>query len=195
MNSITIGIQLNHLLSTNKVKTVGVYASDRLPAHIAPSTAIVVNTRPHTHRGEHWVAFYRASGSNLIEYFDSIGRPPFQAEYQQFLRKHLNCHCIYNHYRLQGYDTSVCGHYCLTYLNCRIIIGLKSVNDYVQLFDISKKQQSQLVNINNDSIVRHLFDLLFNINTSHRRRRRNRPKCQSNNNKKMEKRRVTNKFT
>lgn len=161
MNSTSIRKYLKVLNRQRRVRTVtGVYASDGLPTRIAPSTALIVNTRPHTHPGEHWVVFYRRRGSNLIEYFDTFGRPPLQADYQQFLRRNSNCHLVYNKYRLQGFDTSVCGHYCLTYLYCRLLHDL-SMNDFVQLFDISQEQQHHYTSAANDAFVLQLFNTLY----------------------------------
>ncbi len=168
MNSIGVRIYLNRLqrrcsaVKKTRIKTIGVYASDRIPGgRIAPSTAIVVNTKPHTHGGEHWVAFYRPTSSTVVEYFDSLGRPPYQHDFQELLRRSNDCTYVYNKYRLQGYDTKVCGHYCLVFLYCRIVLNIKSVNEFAQLFDISKRQQHQYVSATNDMIIRRLFNLLF----------------------------------
>jgi hypothetical protein len=131
-----------------------VCASDRLPAWPVSTTtvAIVANTVAHTERGEHWVAFYVDGRSGVIEYFDSYGRPPYQPDYQRFLRRN-KLRYVYNGYRLQGYGTSVCGHYCLTYLYCRRVLGM-TLNDYVQLFDPAAPST-------NDVLVRWLFDAFF----------------------------------
>lgn len=132
---------------------VAVRASDRLPdTPVRPRTAIVVNTVSHTERGEHWVAFYSDSGDRM-EYFDSYGRPPYQPDFQRFLRRNSRRRYVYNRYRLQGYDTSVCGHYCLTYLYCRAALGM-TLGDYVQLFDPASPSI-------NDALVRRLFDSIF----------------------------------
>lgn len=151
MNSETVEKYLRRV----PVLFTGVYASDRLPTHVVPSSAIVVNTDPHTERGEHWVAIYRDGDSNVIEYFDSFGRPPFQAEYQQLLRRNAGCHYVYNKYCLQGHDTSVCGHYCLTYLYCRARYGL-TLNDFVHAFDVSRGNT-----VDNDTFVLELFEALY----------------------------------
>ena len=120
-----------------------------------PGAAIVVNTEAHTERGEHWVAFYCSSDGYLIEYFDSYGRSPYQPDFQKFLRRNSHhCRHIYNRYRLQGYYTSVCGKYCLTYLYCRAALNM-SLNDYVQLFDLASPPS-------NDALVCKLFDSFFN---------------------------------
>lgn len=146
------------LVKIPRLRNATVLASDRLPnTPIQPRTAIIVNTMSHTERGEHWVAFYC---EDRIEYLDSYGRPPYQADYQKFLRRNSTRSYIYNRYRLQSYDTSVCGHYCLTYLYCRAALDM-TLNDYVQLFDPAAPTI-------NDALVRRLFNSIFGSPAHHR---------------------------
>lgn len=142
-------------LPRDKVCDVGVYAADHLPTRIEPSTAIVVNTHPQTSSGEHWVAFYWDRNANHIEYFDSFGRSPYPTEYQQFLRRNSRVHYVYNKYRLQGNDSSVCGQYCLDYLYCRVCYGI-TMNEFVHIFDVSQQRTAD-----NDTFAYQLFDALY----------------------------------
>lgn len=156
MDSLTIQKYLNQL-PRDKIQTARVYASDLLPAsQILPSTAYVVNTMPHTHGGEHWVLIYlppadECGGGGNIEFFDSFGRPPYLPEYQKFLRHNARRRYLFNKYRLQGFDTSFCAHYCLTYLYCRVVHRM-TMNEFVQMFDISSS-----ASIVNDELIRRLF--------------------------------------
>ena len=84
MNTREILLYLKRL---HGIRHIGVYASDRMPSYILPSTAIVVNTDPHTERGEHWVAFYLDENAEHIEYFDSFGNPPHLDDFQRFLKR------------------------------------------------------------------------------------------------------------
>lgn len=149
-------------LPQNKINHIGVFASDCLPSYILPSTAIVVNTDPHTESGEHWVVLYldQEAKSNArercIEYFDSFGRPPYQADFQKFLRHNSHRPFKYNKYRIQGFNTSVCGHYCLTYLYCRLHYGM-TMNDFVQLFDVDENS----TNTFNDACIQELFNTFY----------------------------------
>lgn len=156
MDTITI-LKCLEQLPKSGVSNVGVYASDRLPTRISPSTAIVVNTKPQTDSGEHWVAFYWDQNSNRIEFFDSFGRAPYPSDYQQFLRRNSRVPFVFNKYRLQGYSTSVCGHYCLSYLYFRVVYGI-SMNDFVHCFDVSQQHTSA-----NDALVRQLFKTLYHL--------------------------------
>jgi len=142
------------------VNHCGVYACDQLPTHIIPSTALVVNTMPHTDSGEHWVAIYMDAHSNVIEYFDSYGRAPYVPEFVQFLRRNSRYKYTYNKYNLQGYDSSVCGLYCLTYLHCRVHLNM-SMNDFVQQFDYSANRNSSSASAANDELVQKIFKQVF----------------------------------
>jgi hypothetical protein len=139
----------NHLQHL-PVHSFGVYASDLLPRKIAPSTAIVVNTDPHTHQGTHWVAFYLDLHGQL-EYFDSYGQPPTVPDHIKFIRRNSCCY-TYNSTPLQSLYSSVCGHYCLCFLYCRAHYNMKMV-DFVRSFDESRQK--------NDIFVSKLFDTLY----------------------------------
>ena len=149
MNTLTVCKYMKQIVG---VDHIGVYAADRLPTHLTPSTALVVNTEPHTDSGEHWVAIYLDKSTNVIEYFDSYGQPPFNY-FTQFLRHNCHYKYTYNKRKLQGYETSVCGHYCLTYLKCRADLNM-SINEYLQLFDFSNAAV-------NDALVQYIFASIF----------------------------------
>src|SRR5436190_2277758 len=143
-----------NMSGSNKLKHAGVYASDLLPTSFPPSTALVVNTMPHTDSGEHWVVFYRDEASDTIEYFDSYGQAPCPADFQKFIRRMCNRY-VYNKQRLQGYITSVCGHYCLCYLYCRVHLNM-SMSDFVQLFT-----DPEVCEVNNDLLINVMFKSMY----------------------------------
>lgn len=146
MNSDEIHYYLKHL----PVNSFGVYASDCLPVIIPPLSAIVVNTDPHTHKGTHWVAFFRDVHGRL-EYFDSYGNQPTVYDHIRFIRRNISCCYFYNPNTLQSIDSSVCGLYCLSYLYFRSL-GFQ-MNDFTSLF-------SDNVN-RNDSLVVMIFKHLY----------------------------------
>lgn len=113
MDTAEIYSHLHHL----PVQSFGVYASDCLPIKITPSSVIIVNNDPHTKRGTHWVAFF-LDWDGKLEYFDSYGQPPTVADHIKFIRRNSCCY-RYNTTPLQSDYSSVCGHYCLTYLYFR----------------------------------------------------------------------------
>lgn len=146
-------VQIERHLSKLPVSNVGVYAADRIPQHISPSTAMIVNTDPHNEEGTHWVSFY-LNRNGIIEYFDSYGQPPYLPTYQGFLKRNAKCRYIYNDHRLQSDDSSVCAHYCLVYLYLRTTHHNMKMMDFVHLFDNTSTAQ-------NDAIIKKVFTQLY----------------------------------
>lgn len=108
---------------------VGILASDELPKRFNYfPVSFIVNTDKGINPGKHWVAIY-ISSSIEGEFFDSYGNSPsyYSNEFENFFDKH-GLKMTYNQKRLQGYDSSVCGQYCIYYLmqSCRGM-NMKSV--------------------------------------------------------------------
>lgn len=90
------------------------------PLDLIPMTAnkfpccLVINTKPQTDPGEHWVAVVKTENRQGI-YFDSYGSPPFNLpEVGELLDN-----CItwtYNDTKLQSPYSTVCGQYVIFFL-------------------------------------------------------------------------------
>jgi len=160
MDTTRIKKYLDHLLvkrsdGGRRLHHVGVYASDMLPTSLPQqSIAMVANTMPHTNSGEHWVVFYMDGSSGIIEYFDSFGRPPYQADFQKFLRRTCRRY-VYNKQRLQGFTSTICGMYCLCFLYCRVHLNM-SMCDFVQLFKYSNS-----ADLENDFLLEVMFKSIY----------------------------------
>ena len=101
---------------------VGIFASDELPKLLNSfPVSFIVNTDKRMDPGRHWVAFYISSRTEG-EFFDSYGNSPsyYSNEFEKFFDRH-GLKMTYNQKRLQGYDSIVCGQYCIYYLmqRCR----------------------------------------------------------------------------
>ena len=91
----------------------GVFASNELPDQVAYPSCYVLNTKPRTHEGEHWLAVYyddKGHGS----FFDSYGMPPSAHRFESFMDRTSQT-WSFNNIRVQGHS-SFCGYYCLLYL-------------------------------------------------------------------------------
>jgi hypothetical protein len=92
----------------------GVYAADTAPIQQSCSVPTerfyVINTKPSTHPGQHWVAVYLQPKSSAY-YFDPYGQPPSQTILKA-LRKCKRIRVWKR--RLQGLQP-VCGLYCLCF--------------------------------------------------------------------------------
>ncbi len=90
-----------------------VIARDELPHHIEYPSCYIINTKPRTHSGEHWLALYYDGNKNAF-FFDSYGQPPSAYRLEKFLEKTSKSWSC-NRKRIQGYS-SFCGYYCVLFL-------------------------------------------------------------------------------
>lgn len=128
---------------------LGVYACDELPAaiHVKPPFGLVANTDPSTKPGKHWVGIFVARDGHG-EYFDSYGLGPLSPHFLKFLNRTCGTHWSHNVRRLQGYDSTTCGHYVIAYLSHRCS-GLTKEN-FFSKFHISNYA-------NNDDVILHTY--------------------------------------
>ena len=134
MNSTQISSILH---STIESSFWGVCASDKLPKQINKyPVGFVMNVDSSDQPGSHWVAVYidRHQQGN---YFDSYGYKPSVSVLSHFLN--ANCRSWQcNNKQIQGYLSSVCGHYCIYFLIQRAKgvsrgeIGAKFVERYTE---------------------------------------------------------------
>lgn len=85
---------------------------DELPKRPWKNENGIVNLDDRSGDGTHWVA-YKKRGKDVL-YFDSFGnlQPPRE------LKKYLAGNAIrYNFERFQNFNSVVCGHLCLNFLN------------------------------------------------------------------------------
>ena len=113
MNSL----QINNILK-KKLGYVfkGVYAIDQI-AGLKPSApaAYVINTKPITSFGEHWLAVYVTSNRKAV-YFNSFGRPPRHSQIVSFLKKH-STKWTFSRKIIQNPFTVTCGEHCIVFLS------------------------------------------------------------------------------
>ena len=117
MDTLTI----NKILKTDPISNFyykGCFAKDDLPKtrlNTKFPSAYVINTGLSTTMGEHWVAVFCID--RKVFYFDSLGRTPFSDPYiSRFIQAFHPKNVIYNKCRIQGANTTVCGHYCVYFI-------------------------------------------------------------------------------
>lgn len=111
----------------------GVYSRDTLPvkSRIKSKRAYIVNTDPSDLPGEHWIAIYIDEYGRGL-YFDSSGVMPLHREFYEFMNRSTTS-WTFNHTKLQGNHTLVCGAYCVY-----ILLNLfrnKSLQTILSAFD------------------------------------------------------------
>lgn len=95
----------------------GVCAEDELPDLPILPCAIIVNTDPSTEEGTHWTSIY-LSTNGTGEFFDSSGTIP-DVPVREYMNIYAPRGWRYNTMQLQGQFSTLCGAYCIQYLEAR----------------------------------------------------------------------------
>ena len=109
----------------NEPRFNGVYSRDNLPAKI--KGAYVINLDKYENAGTHWIALYVKN--KKVVYFDSFGVEHVPKEIIKFIK---NKDTIANIFRLQAYDSIMCGYFCIKFID--YMFDDKTLIDYTNLF-------------------------------------------------------------
>ena len=130
----------------NEPRFNGVFSRDNLPNNNNIKNGVyVINLDEYHDIGTHWVALY--VNNKTITYFDSFGVEHIPKEIIKFI---VCKKIITNIYRIQAYDSMMCGYFCIGFIN--FMFNSKSLTDYTNLFspnDFSK----------NDDMILNYFGL------------------------------------
>ena len=138
----------------NEPRFNGVFSRDNLPNNnIRPkglgsavkNGAYVTNLDEYHDIGTHWLALY--VNNKIVTYFDSFGVEHIPKEIMKFIsRKKI----ITNIYRIQAYDSIICGYFCIGFIN--FMFNGKSLTDHTNLFSLNGFNK-------NDNIILKYFGL------------------------------------
>ena len=101
---------------------IGVYSSDKLPDKIKDG-AYVINLNEYFDIRTHWIALY--VNNKTVIYFDSFGIEHIPKGIKTFTN---NKNIIANIYRIQNYDSIMCGYFCTGFIDY-MFMG-KSLTDH-----------------------------------------------------------------
>ena len=121
----------------NQPRLNGVYSRDNLSKD-------VINLHEYSDIETHWVALYV---SNNVTYFDSFGVEHLAKEIKTFIS---NKNIKINIFRIQEYDSIMCGYFCLRFIN--FMLTEKTLTDFTNLFSPSNFKK------NDDIILKHFYD-------------------------------------
>ena len=114
----------------------GVYSRNNLPK-IIKKGAYVINLDEYENMGTHWVALFVKPKYTV--YFDSFGIEHIPKEIKHAIgNKEIKA----NIFRIQAYDSIMCGYYCIEFIN--YMLKGKSLIDFTNLFspnDFKKNHQ------------------------------------------------------
>ena len=137
----------------NEPRFNGVFSRDNLSNTIKNGT-YVINLEEYHDIGTHWVALY--VNNKIVTYFDSFGVEHIPKEIVKFIvRKSFGLgsrrkKIIANIYRIQAYDSIMCGYSCIGFIN--FMFNGKSLTDYTNLFSPNDFNK-------NDDIILEYFGL------------------------------------
>ena len=126
----------------NKSRFNGVYSRDNLSDKIKDGT-YVINLDEHSDIWTHWVALYVKN--NNVTNFDSFGVEHIPKEVKAFI---FNKNIKTNVFRIQAYDSIMCGHFCIGFIN--FMFKGKTLTDYTNLFSPNDFKR-------NDDIILNYF--------------------------------------
>ena len=112
----------------NECRFNGVYSRDNLPR--IRDGAYIINLDEHSDIGTHWIALYV---QNNVTYFDSFGVEHFLEEIKRFIS---NKNIKTNIFRIQAYDSIMCGHFCIGFFD--FMFAGKTLIDFTNLFSPNK---------------------------------------------------------
>ena len=101
----------------------------------------LINLDEYRDIGTHWVALY--VNNKTVTYLDSFGVEHIPKEIIKFIESGFpdNKNIITNIYRIQAYDSIMCGYFCIGFIN--FMFNGNSLTDYTNLFspyDLKKKR-------------------------------------------------------
>ena len=91
----------------------------------------------------HWVSLFVKA--NKIIYFDSFGIEHIPKEINKFINNNIES----NIFRIQAYNSIMCGYFCIEFIKYMLIKG-KTLLDYTNLFSPNDFKK-------NDRVIKRIF--------------------------------------
>ena len=126
----------------NEPRFNGVYSRNNLPKKIKKG-AYVINLDEYENTGMYWIALFVKTNEAI--YFDSFGIEHIPKEIEHAIG---NKNIKGNIFRLQAYDSIMCGYFCIEFIN--YMLKGKTLLDYTNLFSPNDFKK-------NDQIIKRVF--------------------------------------
>ena len=146
-----INIEINEYYK-NEPRFNGEYSRNNLPNKIKKG-AYVISLDEYENTGTHWVSLFVKA--NKVIYFDSFGIEHIPEEINKFIgneqsssAKARNRKIKASIFRIQAYDSIVCGYFCIEFIN--YMLKGKTLLDYTNLFSPNDFK-------NNDRVIKRIF--------------------------------------
>ena len=126
----------------NEPRFNGVFSRDNLPNTIKNSSYVINLDECHD-IGTHWVALY--VNNKTVTHFDSFGVGHIPKEIIKFFD---NENTIANIFRIQAYDSIMCGYFCIGFIN--FTFNGNTLTDFTDIFSPNDFKK-------NDDIILNYF--------------------------------------
>ena len=125
----------------NETRFNGTYSRNNLPNKIKKG-AYVIYLDEYKNTGTHWVSLFVKA--NKVIYFDSFGIEHIPKEINKFFNNNIES----NIFRIQAYDSIMCGYFCIEFIN--YMLKGKTLLDYTNLFSPNDFKK-------NDRVIKRIF--------------------------------------
>ena len=126
----------------NEPRFNGVYSRNNLPNQIKKG-AYVINLDEFENTGTHWIALF-VKPKNTV-YSDCFGIEHIPEEINKFINNDIKS----NIFRIQAYDSIMCGYFCIEFIN--YMLKGKTLLDYTNLFSPNDFKK-------NDQVIKKIFE-------------------------------------
>ena len=126
----------------DKPKFNGVYSRHNLPDKVKDE-AYIINLHEYSDIGAHWIALY--VNNKTVTYFDIFGVEHIPQETKKLIN---NKNIIVNIFRIQAYDSVMCGYFCIGFID--FMLKGKNLTDFTNLFSPNNFEK-------NDNIILNYF--------------------------------------
>ena len=124
----------------NEPRFNGVYSRDNLPDKIKDGP-YVNNLDEYLDIGTHWIAIYVNNKS--VTYFDSFGVEYITKEIKKIIN---NKNIIANIFRLQAYDSVMCGYFCIGFND--FMLKSNNLTDFTNIFSPNNFKKNDDITLN-----------------------------------------------
>ena len=125
----------------NEPRFNGIYSRNNLPKKTKKG-AYVINLDEYENTGTHWVCLFVKTKYTV--YFDSFGVEHIPRQINKFINNNIKS----NIFRMQAYDSIMCGYFCIEFMN--YMLKSKTLLDYTNLFSPNDFKK-------NDQVIKRIF--------------------------------------
>jgi hypothetical protein len=131
MNSQGVSnLYLDSFMKKISISFRGTFSCDNIPIFKESNIAVISNLSREQDIGSHFIAFFISD--DTIIYFDPFGIENYNISIEEYLKKYKK-QIIYSEQRIQAYNSSHCGYFCVIFILC--LDNNVSLRNFLELFN------------------------------------------------------------